>query len=348
MRRALLLLALLAFCAGCSTVPGENAPVRVGLLLSSMEKERYHKDRAAFTRRVEELGGAVAFDSAGGDSQSQRKVGRDLLESGIRALVVQVVDREAALALVEEAHRAGVPIVAYDRMVSGVPFDWAVVHDSAAVGRAQAEYAVRALGSKGGQVAILKGKEGNPVAEAITRANLEVLKDARGIEVVEVVGHGRWIPEESARTTRRLLKEHPRLRAILANNSALARGAVEVLREAGRAGEVYVAGADADLTNCQWVATGLQGMDVLKELGPLATGAADVAVALARGEDPTPKVSSSANRVVREGSVPTLVLPVTPFDRTNLEEVVVGTGFHPRAALFPGTHSPGTEGYPGE
>ena len=88
-------------------------------------------------------------------------------------------------------------------------------------------------------------------------------------------------------------------------------------------------------------------MDVLKELGPLATGAADVAVALARGEDPTPKVSSSTHRVVREGSVPTLVLPVTPFDRTNLEEVVVGAGFHPRAALFPGTHSPGTEGYPG-
>lgn len=336
MRRPLLLLVLLAFCAACSTPPKAPQGLPVGFLLNSMEKERYHKDRSAFTHRVQEQGGAVLFDSAGGSSEEERRLGSRLLERGARALVVQAVDLEAAAFLVQEAHRVGVPIIAYDRLLPGVPFDWAVVHDSEGVGRAQAEYAVRALGPQGGQVAILKGTEGNPVAEAITRANLEVLDRAAGVEVVEVLPHERWVAEDSERTTRTLAKKYPKLRAVLANNSAMARGAVEALRDAGRLDRVYVAGADADLTNCQWVAEGLQGMDVLKDVGPLASAAADLALALARGEDPakSPGLVAGGNRILREGSVPILVVPVVPFDRTNLEEVVVGSGFHPREAVF--------------
>lgn len=332
MIRPLLALLILVLGLACSQAGGR---VQVGFLLSSMEKERYHKDRAAFVHHVESLGGVVKFDSAGGDSAQQQQVGQKLLDSGVDVLVVQPVDGAAAGFLVAEANRRGIPIVAYDRLPPDTAFDWAVLHDSEAVGRGQAEYAVRALGAKGGKVAILKGKAGNPVAEAITRGNLEVLRGSPRIEVVEVAAHGRWVSAESHKTTERLLKEHPDLGALLANNSALARGAVEVLQQEGRAGQVYVAGADADLTNCQWIAQGLQGMDVLKPLDPLAGGAASVAVALARKQDPAAMARPSGSRVERDGGVPTLVIPVLPFDRSNLEEVVVGSGFHPREALFP-------------
>ncbi len=343
MNRFLSLLLLCALCLGCANEPGTPPSTRIGFLLTSMEKERYHKDRTAFARHAQELGGQVTFESARGDSRRQIEQAQRLLADGAQVLVLHAVDAEAAARVVELAHRAKVPVVGYDRVLPGVPYDWAVVHDSLAVGRAQAEYAVRALGPKGGEVVILKGTTGNPVAETITRGNLEVLQKAPGFRVVEVVPHAHWVSDESLVSTRQLLRKHPNLAAILANNSALARGAIGALKEAGRVGRVYVAGADADLANCQWVAQGVQGMDVLKEIDPLAHGAAEVAIALARGQQPDIKVAN--HHVVREGSVPLLVLPVRPFDRHSLEEVVVGTGFHPRAAILPAV-SPSPGGYP--
>jgi len=296
----------------------------------------------AFARHARELGAEVTFESARGDSAQQIEQARRRLADGARVLVLHAVDARAARQVVDLAHRSRVPVVAYDRVLPGVPYDWAVVHDSLAVGRAQAEFAVRALGAGGGPVAILSGTAGNPVAETITRGNLEVLRKAPGVRVVGVVAHAHWIPDEALASTARLLREHPDLAAILANNSALARGALAALKRAGRAGRVYLAGADADLANCQFVAEGLQGMDVLKEIEPLAHGAAEVAVALARGRQPQIQVAD--HRVVRQDSVPTLVLPVRPFDRQTLDEVVVQSGFHPRAALFP-TASPAPGGY---
>jgi len=342
MKRLLpLLLALL--CAGCACPTKPDDPVRVGFLLTSLEKERYHKDRAFFTREAEKLGVQVRFESSRGDASVQIEQARQVLSEGVRCLVLHAVDRQAAQKVVEMAHQAKVPVVGYDRSLPGIPFDWAVIHDSQAVGRAQAEFVVRALGPSGGEVAVLKGTEGNPVAEAITGANLEVLKAAPGVRVVEVVPHAHWVAEEAHTSTRGLLKQHPDLKALLANNSSLARGGIQALREIGREGQVYVAGADADLANCQFVARGLQGMDVLKEIEPLARGAAQVAVALARGQEPVLRVPQ--HRIDREGPVPTAVLPARPFDRRTLEEVVVGSGFHPRVAVFP-TASPTQGSYP--
>lgn len=341
--KRLLLLLLALLCAGCACQTKPGAPVRVGFLLTSLEKERYHKDRTFFTREVEKQGAQVDFESSRGDASVQIEQARQALSEGIRCLVLHAVDRQAAQAVVEMAHQAKVPVVGYDRSLPGIPFDWAVVHDSQAVGRAQAEFAVRALGPAGGEVAILKGTEGNPVAEAITRANLEVLQAIPGVRVVGVVPHAHWVAEEAHASTRNLLKRHPDLKALLANNSSLARGAIQALRESHRESSIYVAGADADLANCQLVARGLQGMDVLKEIEPLARGAAQVAVALARGQEPILQVPQ--HRVDREGPVPTLVLPVRPFDRQTLEEVVVGSGFHPRVAVFP-TASPTRGNYP--
>lgn len=330
--KKILILMLALLCAGC-TCQGPGARPHVGFLLSSLEKERYHKDRSFFTREAERLQARVYFESSRGEAGLQIEQAQRALSEGVDCLVLHAVNRQAAEKVVEMAHRAGIPVVGYDRSLPGIPFDWAVVHDSQAVGRAQAEYAIRALGKDGGEVAILKGTEGNPVAEAITRANLEALQAAPGVRVVEVVPHAHWVAEEALASTRELLKRHPDLRALLANNSSLARGGIQALRESAREGRVYVAGADADLANCQFVARGLQGMDVLKEIEPLARGAAQVAVALARGEEPTLQVPE--HRIDREGPVPTLILPVRPFDRQTLEEVVVGSGFHPRAAVLP-------------
>lgn len=320
-----LVLAVVA-CAPRGEGAQEPQPVQVGFLLTSLEKERYHKDRAAFERRVQQLGGSVIFDTARDDPARFLPLAQGMMDEGAQVLVIQPLPGIGDV--VRAAHARGVPVIAYDRLVPGFFPDLYVTQDSLETGREQARYALRA--APRGKYVILKGTEGYSTAEEITRGNREVLEAAPGVEIVAEVAHPHWLPAEAARTMRRVLAEYPDVVAVLCNNSGLARGAIEALEEAGRLGRVYVAGADADLVNCQWVVAGRQGMDVLKGIKPLARAAAEAAVTMARGK--TPKVDRT---FPWEGhAVPTVTTPVWAFDASNIEEVVVGRGFHPREAIF--------------
>lgn len=314
----------LSLVMSCSD-PTTQAP-RVGFLLGSMQNERYQKDRQAFIGRVEELGGTVRFESAGGDHLQQLEQAKRVL-GDVDVLVVQPVDSEQAAALVEAAHEAQVPVIAYDRLILNAPVDYYVTQDSLEVGRQQAIYALKALGNNG-KILICQGSPNHSVAQQITQGNLEVLEQQSQVEVIGTPAHSHWGVGEAHDTVRGVLEEHPDVRAILCNNSAMARGALLALQEAEIEG-VYIAGADADLQNCRAVLEGRQGMDVLKAIEPLGTRAAELALALAKGEHPTP------DRYTPNGSgeIPTAVTRVTPFDRDNLKAVIIDSGFHPKEAL---------------
>src|SRR5690606_27934177 len=118
--------------------------------------------------------------------------------------------------------------------------------------------------------------------------------------------------------------------AILANNSGMANAAVQALAEQQLAGKVFVAGSDADLAAVKNIVQGKQQMDVLKEIEPLARTAAQVAYKLAKQEQP------QSESVTKSGifAVPTIATPVYAIDKSNLEERIFKTGFHPREAVY--------------
>lgn len=326
MRSLLTLTAILLSLLCACSAPSQRGPA-VGFLLASMRAERYQKDREAFLSRVQYLGGTVKFES-GSLEQSQQTEQATRMLGEIEVLVVQPVNSEQAAGLVNAAHAARVPVVAYDRLILNAPVDYYVTQDSLEVGRQQALYALKAIGGKG-KVLICRGSSAHSVARQITDGNLEVLRKQPGIEVIGTPEHPEWEAAEARQSVGRALKEHPDLKAVLCNSSALAQGALQALAKAGLERKVYVAGADADLGNCRAILDGRQGMDVLKPIEPLAQQAADVAVALALGRSPEPDHTTFNGAA----EIPTIVTPVEPFDRTNLEAVVIESGFHPRQAF---------------
>ena len=120
--------------------------------------------------------------------------------------------------------------------------------------------------------------------------------------------------------------------AILANNSGMARGAVQALAEQGLAGKVFVAGADADLASIKDNVAGRQQFEVLKDIQPLAATAAQVAAKLAGGQKP------AATQTVENGGakIPTIATPVYAITKENLEEKIFKSGFHARDAVYGG------------
>src|SRR5207249_4440699 len=115
----------------------------------------------------------------------------------------------------------------------------------------QAEAALEATHHKGRYV-LLAGQSGHSVATEITRGYEDTLAPyvARGdVEIVMKQHHSAWSPEQALRTVEdALTRSGGKLDAILANNSGMARGAVQAISAAGLTG-VFIAGADADAAN---------------------------------------------------------------------------------------------------
>ena len=328
-RRLVVALSLLAAVAcNKSSASGEAASSRpkVAFLLSTLQEERYQKDQRYFEAAARQQGLSAFTFSADNDNAKQLAQVEDALSRGARVLVIQPTDSAAAAAYVPLAHERGAKVVAYDRGIAGGAVDYAVSHDSYRVGTLSAETALRATGGKGNYV-LLNGQGGHSVALEIERGYMDVLRPyvERGdVHIVVERNHDSWSPEQALRTMEdAITKTKGDLQAVLANNSGMARGAVQAIEAGGLAGKhIFIAGADADAANVNFVCEGKQSIEILKDIRPLAEKAAEVAAALAKG------APVASTRPPESGKPPTAAVEVVVVTAENARKLVVDSGFH--------------------
>ena len=335
---------LLAVPATLSVHPaGAAEKIKIGLLLKTMQEERYQRDKAAFLAKAKALGADVIFDSANNDEQTQLAAFENMLSQGAQVIVLQPVNTGTAGSMVTSAHRNGVKVVGYDAMLLNGPLDAMVMQDSWAVGKLQAEAMVAWLkaknGSVKGNVALIRGQPGDSNANTMSSGVLEVLKANPELRLVVDQSHESWSPDKAMATTENLLtKLGNKIDAVICNNSGMARGVIAALDAQGLASadKVFVAGSDADLVNIQYVAQGKEAAEVWKKIAPFAETAAETAVLLAQNPDKDPKTLLKIDRTINNGAVdvPTIVTPVVLVDRNDLDSTIIAEGFYTHRQVY--------------
>jgi D-xylose transport system substrate-binding protein len=325
---------MISFCfvstASAGWFKSDKKGPKIGFILSTLQEERYQRDKRVFEETVQKLGGHVVFASCNNSEQTQAAEVDNLLAKGIQVLVIQPVNGDIATSFVKQAKQDGVPVVNYDRLVKNVPIDAYITEDSFKVGQLQAEAAVQYTQGKGNFV-ILMGQAGHSVAEARTSGIMSVLKDYPLVKVVVKQYHPGWSPNLAMQTTENALTQYKNnIQAIIANNSGMAHGAIQALGEQRLIGKVFVAGADADLASIRDVVTGKQQFEVFISFGDMARRAAEVAMAIAKKENF--RFDSQVDN--GSGKVRTVNAPVFPVDKSKVEERIIGTGFHSREAVY--------------
>ena len=317
----LLVLAALVGSAGCKAKEGPQ----VAFLLSTLQEERYQKDLKYFEQRAKELDLRVVTLAADNDNAKQIAQVEDVLTQGAKVLVIQPTDSQAASAYVKLAHDHGAKVIAYDRAIVSPDLDYYVSHDSYRVGVLQAEAALAATGGKGKYI-LLSGQAGHSVAAEITRGYEHTLAPyiARGdVEIVMKQNHSAWSPEQALRTVEdALTRSGGKVDAILANNSGMARGAVQATQAVGLT-NVFIAGADADAANINFVCQGKQTIEILKDIAPLARTAAEVAKQLLTGD----AAKGSATIVMGGRDVPVAAVRVEVITPDTVKPLLVDSGF---------------------
>ncbi len=340
--RNALLLALLVFTS-CTRRGAETAApastgakkIRLGFSMDTLKEERWHRDRDLLVKRARELEAEVLVQAASGNDALQNSQAENMLTQGVDVLLVAPHNGKSAAVIVEAAHRAGVPVIAYDRLINDADVDLYMSFDNERVGQMQAQYLVGHR-PKGNYV-VIGGAPTDNNAHLYHKGQRKVLEPfvARGdIRIVADQWARDWLAVEALKIMENALtRTANRVDAVVAANDGVAGGAIQALAEQNLTGKTLVSGQDAELSACQRIAAGTQSMTVYKPIERLAYKAAEVAVKMARKQP-----HGEITRGVPNGKldVPSILLEPISVDRDNLASTVIADGYQKMEDVYRG------------
>jgi D-xylose transport system substrate-binding protein len=306
----------------------------IGLSMDTLKEERWVGDRDMFVKRAGELGAEVLWLSANSDDNRQIKDVEALITKGVDVVVIIPHDGAACARAVELAHKEGIPVLAYDRLITGCDLDLYMTFDNVKVGELQAKFLaeefarspgkkriVRIYGSKTDNNAFLfKQGQDNVILPLVEKGEVEVVHEDWAQD---------WRPENAKKIANAAITRAGAaggalpFDAILASNDGTAGGAIQALIEEGLAGRILVTGQDAEKAACQRIVAGTQTMTIYKPLKELAAKAAEAAVRMAQRRPVVAKAELDNGKI----KVPSIFLDVIPVTKANLRETVIADGF---------------------
>ncbi|MBI5203179.1 MAG: substrate-binding domain-containing protein [Elusimicrobia bacterium] len=305
----------------------------IGLSLDTLKEERWQHDRDLFVARAQELGADVLVQAANSDDTRQIQDVEALLSRKVDVLVVVPHNGEAMAKAVGLAHDAGVPVVAYDRLIMNAGVDLYVSFDAVRVGAEQARYLAEKLKGRRSRIVRINGAKTDSNAHLMRQGQDEILRPliAKGeIEIVHEDWAENWKPENAKKILQAAITRAGKFDAVLAANDGTAGGAGQALSEEGLTGKVILTGQDAELAACQRIVHGQQSMTIYKPLKKEAAAAAESAHALAVRKPIVAKMEVDDGK----GKVPAILLDVVAVTKDNMLSTVVADGFHPKDSIY--------------
>lgn len=310
-------------CTGPAPSPSSSDDSgAIALLLPDAKTARYETfDRPFFEARVAELGDYdVLYSNADQDAAKQQQQAESALAAGAGVLVLDAVDANAAVSIVRSANAKGVPVISYDRLISGGDLAYYISFDNEKVGVLQATEFVNAVEAAGGGGILMVNGSPTDSNAALFRAGAHSLIDASGLDVLAEYDTPDWSPDKAQEWVAGQIAQYgDDIVGVYAANDGTAGGAVAALKAANVEPFPIVTGQDAELTALQRIVTGDQHMTVYKAIKPQAELAAEVAVALLHGEEVTAPMEIDG--------VPTTLLDPVAVTVDNILETVVADGF---------------------
>jgi D-xylose transport system substrate-binding protein len=319
----------LVACGSSGSSPGSGSAAggkKIALLLPESKTTRYESlDRPLFEAAIKAQCAdcQIIYSNADQDAAKQQQQAESALTQGANVLVLDPVDSKAAASIANSAKSSKVPVVAYDRFISGAPVDYYVSFDNEKVGQLQAQTLVDLLkkaGKTSGKLVQINGSPTDNNAGQFKKGAHSVL-DSSGFTIASEYDTPDWSPDKAQQYMEsQLTNVKTGLVGVYAANDGTAGGAIAALKGGGVNPLPPVTGQDAELAAIQRILAGDQAMTVYKAIKPEAEDAAKAALALASGQKPAAKTTF-------EGVPSTLLTPVA-VTKDNVKDTVVKDGLY--------------------
>jgi D-xylose transport system substrate-binding protein len=272
---------------------GGSKPKVAVLLPDSKSSVRWETvDRPLLQKALETGGVDASITNAEGDKSTQQQQAEQAITNGAKVILLVNLDSGSGAAIAANAKSQGVKVIDYDRLTLDTDAnDYYVSFDNTQVGKLQGQGLVDCLGDKkGARIAELNGSPTDNNATLFKNGYDSVLKPkyASGDFVkVDDQSVPDWDNQKALTIFEQILqKADNKVDGVLAANDGLGNAAISALKQR-KLPQIPVTGQDATLEGIQNIVNGDQCMTVYKQIENEANAAAELAIALAKGEKPT-------------------------------------------------------------
>lgn len=301
---------------GASSVPstggGAAVDCTVGVSWNNFQQPRWAAhDEPNLKKTVEDGGGKYISADANLSAEQQLTDVDTLISQGANVLILLAQDNKAILPALQKAKDAGVPVIAYDRLIED-PDILYITFDNVLVGKAEAEAILEKVPT--GNYVLIKGDPGDPNASTFLpqgwdEAGLKAKVDSGEITILngpDGTFTDAWKTEKAQQNMEAIIDkavaDGNTIDAILAENDSTALGVVGALT-AKSYGFPPLSGQDGDPANLNNVALGKQYVDVFKNANELGKTAGAAALELCKG-------TAMASLTLPDGLIDPSVAPV--------------------------------------
>jgi D-xylose transport system substrate-binding protein len=306
---------------------------KVALLLPETKTTRYEQhDHPAFEAKVKEVcpDCEVLYSNASQDAAKQQTQAEAAITNGADVLVLDAVDAASVGPVVQQAKRAKVPVIAYDRLISDQDIDFYVSFDNVRQGKIQAQTVLDKIGPADGKsIVMINGAPTDPSAGDY-KEGAHAVFDKSGVKVAKEYDTPDWSPDKAQRQMDQSITALGKdgFAAVYSANDGMAGGAIAAMKGNGvDPKSVPVSGGDAEVAALQRILTGEQYMTIYLTIRKQAEVSAQLAVAAARDEKP-PEGLLNAKVDNGKKQVDSVLLTPVAVTKDNIKDTVIKDGFY--------------------
>ncbi len=330
---------------GGSSSSGGAKSGKIALLLPETKTTRYETaDRPDFEAKVKALCADcdIVYSNADQDASKQQSQAEAAITEGVKVMVLDPVDSASAAGIARRAKSAGIPVISYDRLITGAPVDYYISFDNVKVGQLQGESLIKQLGGsgQGKTIVMINGAPTDNNAKLFKQGAHSVL-DKSGVKIAKEYDTPDWSPDKAQTEMEQALTAVGKgnIDGVYTANDGTAGGANAALRGAGvKIKGLPTTGQDAEVAGIQRIIAGEQGMTVYKAIKPEAEAAATLAVALLQGKQP-PAGLVNGKTDNGAGQVPSVLLTPQAVTKDNVKDTVIKDGFTKASDLCTGKYA---------
>jgi len=325
---------------------------KIGVAMPTQSSERWINDGANMKAQLEALGYEVDLQYAEDDVQAQVSQIENMIANGANCLVIASIDSSALVNVEQQAKDAGIPIIAYDRLLMDTDaVSYYATFDNKGVGTAIGKYIEEAKDLANADAAdpytieFFMGSPDDNNAKMLYDGLMEVLQPYLDNGVL-VCKSGRtsfddtcilrWSQETAQQNAENYLTgfyADEDLDICATAFDGFAYGCKAALEGAGYTAENWplITGQDAELMATKNIIAGTQTMSIYKDTRLLAEKCVTMVQAVMEGAEPEINDTEQYNN--GKLVVPSYLCTPVAVDKDNYKEIIVDGGYYTEEQL---------------
>ena len=322
----------------------------VGIAMPTKSLERWNRDGDYLKAQFEAAGYQAQLKYSDNDSNQQNNDIQAMIADGVSVLIIAAIDGEALTQTLADAKDAGIPVIAYDRLIMNTDaVSYYVSFDNYTVGVLQGEFVKKAmdLDNAAGpfNIEFTAGDPADNNAGYFFNGAFDTLKPyidsgklvvPSGKTTFEQVATPNWSTDTALENMQNTLASYYSdgtvLDIALCSNDSTALGVAQAITsDYAGSNKPIVTGQDGDIANLRNIVDEIQTMTVYKNVSDEAGVTLEVAKALLEGKSPDASLLDSLSADAAydtssydngTGIIPSYLLVPWTVTKDNLQDLV--------------------------